>query len=63
VLFISLGIAWYIGDRTGDPSMGFFSLAGFYILLAVIAYFTRDKLIKAPIINAIIKKIAIHEED
>jgi hypothetical protein len=63
LLFISLGVAWYIGDRTGDPSMGFFSLAGFYILLALIVYFTRDKLIKAPIINSIIKKITIHEED
>jgi len=63
VLFISLGIAWYIGDRTGDPSMGFFSLAGFYLLLALVVYFTREKLIKTPIINALIKKITIHEEN
>ena len=45
LLFLSIGAAWFIGEKTGDPSMGFFSLAGFYLLLAIIVYLAKDKLI------------------
>jgi hypothetical protein len=63
ILFLSLGAAWYIGETTGVPSMGYFSLAGFYLVTAILIYIFREKLIMAPIINAIIKVITIHEED
>jgi len=63
LLFLSVGCAWYIGERTGDPSMGFFSLAGFYMLLVLVFYFAKDKLVKTPVVNSIIKKITINEED
>jgi hypothetical protein len=63
VFFLSIGVAWWIGQATESPSIGFFCIAGFYLLLAAIIAFNREKLIKAPIINALLKKINIHEED
>lgn len=63
LLFLSIGAAWWIGIVTGNPSIGFFSIAGFYFLLTIIAYAGREKWIRLPIINALIKKISVHEED
>jgi hypothetical protein len=63
LLFLSIGAAWLVGQATNNPAMGFFSVAGFYLIIALIIYFGRDKLIRIPIINMILKKISIHEED
>lgn len=63
LLFLSIGAAWYIGEQTGNPSMGFFSLAGFYLVLVLVVYFAKDKIIKTPIVNAILKKITLNEQD
>ena len=63
MLFLSMGIAWYIGEKTGDASMGYFSIAGFYLIVVIVLYIFREKLIKAPIVNAILKVVSIHEED
>lgn len=63
LFFLSAGAAWWIGSVTNNPSMGFFCIAGFYLLLTVVIYLSRNSWIKLPIINAIIKKIKINEED
>ncbi len=62
IFFISVGAAWWIGQAFNNPSMGFFCLAGFYFLLAVVIILFRDKWIKLPVINALLKKININEE-
>ena len=62
LLFLSLGAAWYIGELTGEPSMGFFILGGFYALVMMLCYIMKEKWIRLPIINAIIKKITIREQ-
>ena len=63
ILFISIGSAWLIGQSMENPSMGFFIVGGFYFLLAVIIFYNRENWIKLPIVNAIIKKININEQD
>jgi len=63
LLFISLGGAWYLGEYFHSPSIGFFSIAGFYLILAAILFINREKWIKMPIINAILRKITYHEND
>ncbi len=62
-LFASVGAAWWIGDYFNSPSIGFFAIAGFDLLVAALVYFNREKWIKLPITNALIKKINFHEED
>lgn len=63
VFFSSVGVAWWIGDVFHNPSIGFFSIAGFYLLLAIVIYVNRDNWIKLPIINGLLKKININEQD
>jgi len=62
IFFSSVGIAWWIGQALDSPSLGFFCVAGFYLVLAVIIFFCRDKWIKLPLINTLLKKININEE-
>jgi len=62
-LFLSVAVAWWIGVYFHSPSIGFFCIAGFYLLAALILYFNREKWIKLPLINSLLKKINIHEED
>ncbi|MCW3086190.1 MAG: hypothetical protein JWP12_3556 [Bacteroidetes bacterium] len=63
LLFLSLGAAFIIGHCFHNFSIGFFLIAGFYFLVGLVIYFSRNKLIKMPVINALLKKINFHEED
>ncbi|MEP7168832.1 MAG: phage holin family protein [Bacteroidota bacterium] len=63
IFFISVGGAWWIGQMLNNPSIGFFCVAGFYLLVTIIFILNRDKWLKLPMINALLKKINIHEEN
>lgn len=63
LFFLSIGAAWYIGEVTGKAFIGFFSIAGFYALAAILLYLMRLSLFNTPIANALIKKITLNEED
>jgi len=63
LFFASVGAAWRIGEWLNSPSIGFFCISGFYLLLAIIIILNKDKWIKTPLINSLLKKININEED
>jgi uncharacterized membrane protein len=63
LMFASIGAAWYLGEYLKNPSIGFFSVAGFYVVVGIILFIKREKWIKLPIINSILKKITYHEND
>ncbi|MDF2438382.1 MAG: hypothetical protein K0Q95_2758 [Bacteroidota bacterium] len=63
LIFLSIGGAWSLGEYFNSPSIGFFSVAGFYLLVTILLYVNREKWIKMPIINSILKKITFHEND
>lgn len=56
-VFFSLGMALWIGDILNNPFYGFFVVAGFYAIIAVIIHFFLSKTIKRKISNYIIKQI------
>lgn len=62
LLFLSIGMAWWLGQLFGGLSIGFFCVAGFYLFLGIIIYFFRAQWIKMPIINFLLKKINLNEE-
>lgn len=45
-LFLSLGVALWLGDMLGKTFYGFFIVAGFYILLGIVIHFFLHKWIK-----------------
>lgn len=56
-LFLNVGIALWIGQTLNNISLGFFIVSGFYVLLAIIVFIYRKKLIKEPIDNLIVGKL------
>jgi len=54
VFFFSVGLAFWIGECLEKISYGFFIVAGFYALVALIVYYKRNNFIKAPVNNTII---------
>lgn len=56
-VMINIGVALCIGECMNMSYIGFFIVACFYILLALILHFFRKPLIKDPILNSIIKNL------
>ncbi|RYD69840.1 MAG: hypothetical protein EOP53_26480, partial [Sphingobacteriales bacterium] len=57
LLFINVGLALVIGKALGETSYGFFIVGGFYALVGIIFHLLREKWVKDPISNIIIKKM------
>ena len=57
MLFLNIGIALWIGSLLGKLYDGFFIVAAFYILLGLLLFIFKKKLIKMPINNFLIKEL------
>ena len=55
VLVFNIGLALWLGELLGKNYYGFFLVAGFYAISGIVFYALRDKLIKYPVRNSIIK--------
>jgi len=56
-LFLNIGLSLWIGKELGEYYYGFFIMALFYLIVAVILHKTQYKLIKTPIGNMIVSSI------
>lgn len=56
-LFINIGISLFIGKLLNEYYLGFFIVSAFYLIMAVVLYFFKEKLIETPIANLIIAKL------
>ncbi|MFI5124258.1 MAG: phage holin family protein [Chitinophagales bacterium] len=56
-MFISIALALYLGALLGSAHAGFFIMGGFYGIILVVLYLLRDKWIKTPVTNLVIKKM------
>jgi len=63
LMFGSIAGAWALSDWIGKPYSGFLIVAGIYLLLGIIVWFTRSRFIRFPVMNAIIKKLHKGDED
>ena len=63
VFFVSVGVAWWIGNAMQNSSIGFFIVGGFYLVLMIIVMIFKDQWIKLPLINILLKRININEND
>jgi hypothetical protein len=57
VLIINIGIALWLGDLLGKNYFGFFAVAFFYALIALIVSVFGHDLIKVPLSNNLITKL------
>jgi hypothetical protein len=55
-IVFNIGIALLIGDLVGRSSWGFLIWAGFYLIVGLVVFFSRNKLVKTPVTGMIINK-------
>jgi len=55
--FGSLTLGFYLSEVIGNTYSGFLIITVFYLIVALIVYFTQENMIKKPIENGMIKKI------
>lgn len=56
VLLFNLALAFWLGELLGKVYYGFFALAGFYLLLAIILNFALKNYVRKSISNYLIRK-------
>lgn len=56
-LILNIGIALWLGELLGKSYYGFFAVAGFYALLALIFGLFKEQLVKRPVNNSIVTQV------
>jgi hypothetical protein len=54
---ITVGLALVIGEWIGEVYYGFFIVSGIYLIIGLVFYSMRKKLLKTPISNKLIREI------
>lgn len=57
LIFAFTGIAWWVGSLLHSPALGFFSVAGFFLLLMILIFALKKKVIVPAIRNKVISKV------
>ncbi len=57
LLCITIGLALLIGALVGQAYLGFFIVGALYLIIGLVFYSMRGKLIKTPISNKLIKEL------
>jgi len=55
VLFLSIGLAWWIGQQLNNIPAGFFIVAGIFLLLTGIVYVATKGILRQTLIKKILK--------
>ncbi len=61
LLFMSISLAWYIGQELSSMPLGFLIVGLIYGILGIVLFVVREKFIKLPIINIFIRNF-YHEK-
>jgi len=57
IVILNIGLALWIGALLGEAFYGFFAIAGFYGVIALLVYSFRNKWLKTPVNDLIVRKI------
>ena len=57
LLFVSIGLAVYLGEVMGKMHYGFMIVAGIYLIFAIVVYVLRAQVLKDKVNTYIVRKI------
>ena len=57
LLFASIAGAYVLSDMTGKPYAGFLIVSGIYLIIGFAVFLGREKLLRKPFLNAIIRQL------
>lgn len=63
IVFASIALSLLLGDWAGSTWAGFLIVAGLYLLVGIIVWTAREKIIRLPIMNALIKQLFGEEDE
>lgn len=63
IALASVALSLVLGEWLGKLWAGFLIVAGFYLCLGIIIWFRRGKLIRVPVMNALIQQLFKHDEE
>ena len=63
LLLLSIGLAIYISQRYNSSFIGFVYVSGFYLVAGILLYASRKRFIRLPVINMLLKRINLNEEN
>lgn len=56
IIFLGIAAALLIGEKTGCMPLGFLSVGLFFLILGLLCWKFREKLIRIPVMNSIIRQ-------
>jgi Putative Actinobacterial Holin-X, holin superfamily III len=56
-LCLTIGLALWIGDALGKNYWGFFIMGGIYLIIGLVFYSNRNKMIKTKVSSSLIKEL------
>lgn len=62
LLFISFSVSYLLGEALGKMWLGFLIVSLFYLALGFVGWYAREKLLRVPIMNMIIRQL-FHKTD
>lgn len=63
IVFFSIALAYFLGEVLGNTWAGFLIVSGIYLLVVLFVRFTRERLIRLPIMNSILSQLSKDEDD
>lgn len=63
VMFASMAIAVLLGESWGRMWLGFLAVSGFYLIIAILVWMTRDRWIRIPVVNGMLNLMTKKEEE
>jgi Fe2+ transport system protein B len=63
IIFASIALSVGLGEWIGNTWAGFLIVAGLYLLMGIVVWVARGKLIRLPLMNALIRQLSGNDED
>jgi len=63
VVFISIALGFFLGEILGSTWLGFLIVGGIYLLVGLVTWWARKRIIQVPIMNSILTLWSLKEEE
>lgn len=63
IIFVGIALSFALAEWTGKTWLGFLIVAGLYLLIGIVIWAAREKLIRLPVMNALIKQLFSRDEE
>jgi len=63
IIFAGAALAFGLGEWIGKTWAGFLIVAGLYLLIGIVVWTARERIIRMPIMNALIKQLFKNDDE